>query len=61
MHALFIKSESEQEVTLGELNNIRNPMYVFTGAIAIILAAITIYFAIRKPKTRPKKRTKKKA
>jgi len=50
---------SGQDTVINELNNVRNLMYIFI-ATTIILIATTVYFAIRKPKTRPKRKTKKK-
>ena len=51
-----------QEPIINELNNVRNLMYVFITT-TVILVATTVYFALRKPKTkaRPKRRTKKKS
>jgi len=44
--------QTGQEYIINELSTIRNIIYILTAAI-IILMATTVYFAIRKPKTKP--------
>ena len=44
--------QSDQEAVINELSTIRILMYIFITT-TIILIATTIYFAIRKPKTKP--------
>jgi len=60
LNATYNELKSEQEAAFSELYTIRDLMYVFI-ATTIILTVTTIYFATRKPKTRPKRKTKKKS
>ena len=54
IHSLNSTLISGQEAVLNELVNTRNLLYVFiTATITSILIATTVYFALRKPKTKP--------
>jgi parallel beta-helix repeat protein len=59
LQADYDELQLAQEPIINELNNVRNIMYIFITT-TIILVATTVYFAIRKPETRPKRKTKKK-
>jgi len=56
LNATYNELESLQETTMGELNYIRNIMYIFI-ITTIALIATTAYFAIRRPKVKPESRT----
>ncbi|TET18924.1 hypothetical protein E3J74_08455 [Candidatus Bathyarchaeota archaeon] len=50
LNSTYNELQLEQEPIMNELNNVRNLMYIFITT-TIILIAITVYFATRKPKT----------
>lgn len=55
LNATYNELKSDQEATLRKLNNTRDLMYGFM-ATAIAFIVTTVYFAIRKPKTEPRKK-----
>ena len=59
LHADYDELLLGQEPIINELNNVRNLMYIF-ATTTIILVAATFYFAMRKPKARPRREAKKK-
>ncbi len=60
LNATYNELKSEQEAAFSELYTFRDLMYAFI-ATTIFFIVTTVYFATRKPKTRPKRRTKKKS
>ncbi|MFQ6064187.1 MAG: NosD domain-containing protein [Candidatus Bathyarchaeia archaeon] len=60
LNASYNELESEQEAAFSRLNTIRDLMYAFI-ATTMFFIVTTVYFATRKPKTRPTGRTRKKS
>ena len=60
LNATYNDLKSEQEATFSKLNNMRDLMYAFI-ATTILFIVTTVYFATRKPKTRPKRKAKEKS